>query len=151
MPQSLSAVYIHAVFSTKDRRPFLKDDANRVALNAYISEVSHQLDCPAIISNCMEDHIHILVRFGRTATQAGWIKEIKRVTSIWIKAKDSTLRDFYWQSGYGSFSVDPLNLEIVTNYIATQAEHHRKTTFQDEYRMLLKQHNIEWDERYVWD
>ena len=151
MPQSLSAVYIHLVFSTKERRPFLRNDKLRVALHAYMSEVSKQPDCPPIITNGVEDRIHMLARLGRKITQADWVKELKRGSNIWPKDTDPTLSDFQWQGGYGDFSAGVAELDTTSKYIASQAEHHRKTTFQDEYRELLKRNNIEWDEKYVWD
>ena len=151
MPQSLSAVYLHLVFSTKDRHPFLRDSILRSEIHAYLGGISKQLDCPPIVIGGVEDHVHILARHGRTITQADWVKELKRVSSQWIKDHDSSLRDFSWQSGYGVFSVSASNLETVERYIANQEEHHKKTTFQDEYRAFLKRHSIPWDEKYVWD
>ncbi|MFT4588704.1 MAG: putative transposase [Limisphaerales bacterium] len=85
MPQSLSAVYIHLVFSTKDRRPFLRDESLRESLHGHLGEVSKKLDCPPIRVGGVEDHVHLLCRFGRTITQAEWVKELKRVSSAWLK------------------------------------------------------------------
>ena len=84
-------------------------------------------------------------------TQADWIKEIKRVSNLWIKQRESQLHHFAWQAGYGLFSVSPGDLNAVKKYIASQEEHHQRNTFQDEFRLLLQQHGLEWDERYVWD
>ena len=151
MPQSLSVVYLHLVFSTKDRRPFLRDKTVREEMHAFLGGVSKQLDCPPILAGGVEDHIHLLARFGRTITQADWVKEVKRVSSQWIKQRDQAQHDFAWQAGYGVFSVSPSNLEAVRKYIENQEEHHRHVTFQDEFRELLRKHGIEWDERYVWD
>ena len=131
MPQSLSAVYIHLVFSTKERRPFLKDRATREALHPYLGGISKTLDCPPIIVGGMEDHIHLLARFGRKITQADWVKELKRVSNLWLKEGARTYADFQWQGGYADFSVSPSNLERVKKYIANQEEHHRKLSFQD--------------------
>ena len=151
MPQSLSSVYLHLVFSTKDRQPFLRDLALRSEVHAYLGGVSKKLDCPPIIIGGVEDHVHLLARHARTISQAEWVKELKRVSTLWIKNHDSTLVNFAWQTGYGVFSVSTSNLESVQDYIAKQEEHHRKVTFQDEYRTFLKRHNITWDENYVWD
>lgn len=151
MPQSLSAVYIHLVFSTKGRRPFLRDRERREALHAYLGGISKTLDCPPIIIGGTEDHAHILARFGRTITQADWVKELKRVANLWLKEQSSAYADFQWQGGYADFSVSQSNLERVRSYIANQEAHHRKLNFQDELRSLLKKHNVDWDERYVWD
>ena len=145
MPQSLSAVYLHLVFSTKDRHPFLRDPALRAEIHAYLGGVSKQLDCAPVIIGGVQDHVHILAHHARTITQADWVKELKRVSSLWIKQRDPSLRDFAWQSGYGIFSVISSNLETVERYIANQEEHHKNTTFQDEYRAFLKRHAIPWD------
>ena len=151
MPQSLSVVYLHLVFSTKDRRPFLRDQEIREMLHAYLGEVSKRLDCPPILVGGVEDHVHLLARFGRTMTQAEWVKELKRVSNLWLKEQGVEFADFEWQGGYADFSVSQSNLEQVKEYIARQEEHHRKMSFQDELRALLRKHEAAWDERYVWD
>ena len=151
MPQSLSVVYLHLVFSTKDRRPSFRDQKVRATLHAYLGEVSKRLDCPPILVGIIEDHVHILARFGRTITQAEWVKEVKRVSNLWLKEQDVDYFGFEWQGGYANFSVSQSNLEQVKEYIARQEEHHWKMTFQDELRTLLRKHQVEWDERYVWD
>jgi len=151
MPQSLSTVYIHLVFSTKERRPFLRDLPLREALHSYLGGVSKQLDCPPILVGGVEDHVHLLARFGRTITQADWVKELKRISNIWLQTQGRDYAGFEWQGGYADFSVSQSNLEQVKSYIAGQAEHHRKTTFQDELRALLIKHETKWDEKYVWD
>ena len=94
MPQSLSAVYIHLVFSTKERRPFLRDPVTREALHAYLGGISKTLDCPPILIGGMEDHVHVLARFGRTITQAEWVKELKRVSNLWLKEEGVAYGDF---------------------------------------------------------
>jgi putative transposase len=151
MSQSLSVVYIHLVFSTKERRPWLRDKPTRDALHSYLGGVSKQLDCPPILVGGVEDHVHLLARFGRTITQAEWVKELKRVSNLWLKERGRDYADFEWQGGYADFSVSQSNLEQVKQYIANQEEHHRKVGFQDELRALLRKHEIEWDEKYVWD
>jgi len=150
VPQSLSAVYIHLVYSTKERRPFLKDETIRVSAHRYLGGISKKLGCAPIITGGVEDHIHMLARFGRTITQAEWVKELKRVSSLWLK-KEHRIRQFEWQGGYAAFSVSQSDLGQVRKYIANQAEHHKRINFQDELRLLLKQHQVEWDERYIWE
>jgi len=113
MPQSLSAVYIHLVFSTKDRRPFLRDKATRESLHAYLGSVSKQLDCIPILVGGVEDHVHLLARFARTISQAEWVKELKRVSNTWLKEKGRDYADFEWQGGYATFSVSQSSLETV--------------------------------------
>jgi len=97
MPQSLSAVYIHLIFSTKERFPYLKDEQIQRDLHAYLGEISKRLDCPPIRVCGVEDHVHLLARFGRTITQAEWIKELKRVSNGWLKT-EAGLRHFQWQA-----------------------------------------------------
>jgi putative transposase len=151
MPQSLSAVYIHLIFSTKDRRPLLRDKTTRDALHSYLGSISKQLDCIPILVGGVEDHVHLLARFARTISQAEWVKELKRVSNNWLREKGRDYGDFEWQGGYAAFSVSQSNLEAVKQYIANQEEHHRKVPFQDELRTLLRRHEIEWDEKYLWD
>jgi REP element-mobilizing transposase RayT len=151
MPQSLSVVYIHLVFSTKYRQPFLRDIPLRNSLHAELGGISKRLDCPPIIVGGVEDHVHLLCRFGRTITQADWVKELKRVSNGWLKEQGPEYAQFQWQAGYADFSVSQSNLEEVKQYIARQEEHHRKMSFQDELRALFRKHEQEWDERYVWD
>lgn len=151
MPQSLSSVYIHLVFSTKDRRPYFRDPAIRDEVHSYLGGISKSLECPPLITGGVEDHIHMLSRLGRTVSQAEWIKELKRVSNLWLKQRWPDLKDFQWQGGYADFSVSAHDVDTVRQYIAQQEEHHRKTAFQDELRGLLKQHGLEWDERYVWE
>ena|SRR5688572_4424141 len=83
MPQSLSAVYIHLVFSTKERRPFLLDLEIRAAMHSYLGGISKQLGCAPIVTGGMEDHVHLLARMSRTITQAEWVKKLKRVSNLW--------------------------------------------------------------------
>jgi len=151
MPQSFSSVYVHAVFSTKDRRPFLREGSFRAELHAYLGGVSKNLECAPIRIGGVEDHVHILFRLSRTLSQADWVKEMKRSSTVWIKEAKPDLRDFAWQAGYACFSVCMSNLESVTDYIDRQDEHHRKRTFQDELRALLEKHRQDWDERYIWE
>lgn len=151
MPQSLSSVYLHLIFSTKGRYPFLRNADLRAEMHAYLGGVSKKLDCPPLIVGGVADHVHLLARLGRTIAQADWVKELKRVSSLWIKERDVTLHDFSWQSGYGVFSVSASQLDAVRDYIATQEQHHQKQIFQDEFRAFLRRSDLEWEEQYVWE
>jgi len=151
MAQSLGKILVHVVFSTKERRPFLNDKSLREELHHYIGGILTNLDCQPIIVGGTEDHVHILCVLSRTANAAEVIKEVKRGSSLWIKSKSSALSDFAWQSGYGVFSIGFSQVEPVRSYIAVQEEHHRRTSFQDEFRSLLNRYEIEFDERYLWD
>ena len=150
MSQSLSAVYLHVIFSTKNRVHFLTDSHFRSQVHAYIGTVAANLDCPILAAGGMEDHVHVLAKLSRTLPQAGLVKELKRVSSIWIKAQHARYGDFAWQDGYAVFSVSESNLPVVREYIGTQDKHHKQRTFQDELRVLLKKHRVEWDEKFVW-
>ena len=151
MAQALSAVYLHLVFSTKKRIAYLNDDQVHADMCAYLGGVSNKLGVLPLLMVGAADHIHALCRFGRSIALADWVKEMKRASSIWVKKRAPELYDFAWQSGYGVFSVSASNIESVKVYISDQKEHHKKLTFQEEYRMLLQKHGVEWDERYVWE
>ena len=120
-------------------------------MHRYLAEISTRLDCPAIVVGGVEDHVHLLARQARTITLADWIKELKRASSLWAKAQDRSGESFQWQAGYGAFSVSQSQSEEVRRYIACQAEHHRRFDFQRELRLLLDQHGVDYDERYIWD
>ena len=151
MPQSLAKILIHTVFSTKDRRPLLRDRPVREELHNYLGGILAHLDCQPVIVGGVEDHAHLLSALSRTCQPAEMVKEVKRGSSVWLKTKSPDLADFAWQSGYGIFSIGFSQIESVRSYIAQQEEHHRKASFQDEFRALLRRYEIEFDERYVWD
>ncbi len=150
MPQSLSKILVHAVFSTKDRRPFLRDKSLRDELHHYIGGILANLDCQPIKVGGVEDHVHFLCALSRTGSAADMVKEAKRGSSLWIKTKSKDLYDFAWQEGYGIFSIGFSQIEQVKEYIAGQEEHHQKISFQQEFRQLLERYGIEFDERDVW-
>ena len=151
MPQSLSAVYVHLIFSTKERYSWLRDPDFRGEVHAYLGGISKKLECPPIIVGGVEDHVHVVARLGRSISQAEWVKEIKRVSCAWIKKRECGSSGFAWQSGYGVFSVSASRLDDVRDYVARQEEHHRELSFQDELKMFLRAYGVEWDERYVWE
>ena len=151
MPQSLAQIYVHIVFSTKNRQPFLQDASIRAELHRYVGATANNLDCPVLRVGGVADHVHILCRLGKIHSIADLVKELKRESSQWIKTKAADMSDFYWQSGYGAFSVSPGHVEALREYIAKQEEHHRGESFQDEFRRLLTKYGLQWDERYVWD
>jgi REP element-mobilizing transposase RayT len=150
MAQSLAKIIVHIAFSTKNRRPMILPDL-RERMAAYLVGILKQVDSPSIETNCVADHVHVLCRLSRTRTLADVIEEVKTGSSKWAKTQGPELRDFYWQAGYGAFSVSQSNVDDVREYIRRQEEHHRRFAFQDEFRELLKRHQVEYDERYVWD
>jgi REP element-mobilizing transposase RayT len=151
MAQSLAKILVHAVFSTKERRPFLRDESLREELYRYIGGILVNMDCQPIITGGVEDHVHLLCALSRTCNVADVIKEVKRSSSSWIKTKAGGLEHFAWQSGYGVFSIGFSQIEPARSYIAGQEEHHQRISFQDEFRQLLKRYEMQFDERYVWD
>jgi REP element-mobilizing transposase RayT len=150
MPQSLSLVIIHVIFSTKDRRPLL-DGGIRPKLHAYLATVARNLDCEAYRVGGVADHVHLAIRLSRTVTIAALVESLKTSSSKWLKKQSHELMAFSWQSGYGCFSIGPTDLDALRAYIDDQENHHRTRTFQEEFRMFLKKYGVEYDEAYVWD
>jgi putative transposase len=148
MPQSLAKVLIHAVFSTKNRAdliaPEIEDELYR-----YVHGILENKGSKLITANGTSNHIHLLFSLGKPIGYASLIGEIKRSTSLWLKPKGYI--DFYWQEGYGIFSVGHREVNLVSDYIRNQKEHHVKNDFQNEFRGLLNDYEMEYDERYVWD
>ena len=150
MGQSLVQIYVHLIYSTKSRKPFLKDPEFRQKLFAYKAGICKKQGCPAVIIGGVEDHVHLLCRLGKTIEIAKFVQSLKRPSSDWIK-EESSIRNFYWQTGYGAFSISPGHVDGLTAYIRDQEIHHRKETFQEEFRRICKRYQVEIDERYVWD
>ncbi|HEY4256769.1 MAG TPA: IS200/IS605 family transposase, partial [Candidatus Udaeobacter sp.] len=146
----LSKVILHIVFSTKNREPWLDSDV-RPRMHAYVATICRDLGADFVHVGGVADHVHILTTLPRTASPAQLIEQIKKASSKWIKTLDSGYRGFFWQRGYGAFSVSPSQLDAVLQYVDSQQEHHHTRTFQEEYRELLRTHGIDFDERYVWD
>jgi len=150
MPQSLSFLLVHIVFSTKDRAAVLAP-AVRPGLHAYLATVARNADCECYRVGGVADHVHLAIRLSRTITTAQLVQEVKTSSSKWLKTQSPALANFAWQRGYGAFSVGTSDLDALRHYIDTQEEHHRTRTFQDEYRGFLTKYGVEYDERYVWD
>ncbi len=150
MSQSLSLIIVQIIFSTKDRFPCL-DPTTRPNLHAYLATVARNSECEAYRAGGTADHVHLAVRLSRTLAVADLVEKLKTSSSKWLKTCRPGLRRFAWQRGYGVFSVAPHELQELISYIEGQEEHHRVKTFQEEYRSLLKEYGIVFDERYVWD
>ena len=148
MPQSLTFVLLHVVFSTKDREALLHENV-RPELFAYLAGVARNMGCECYRVGGMADHVHLAIGLGRTVTIAALIEELKTSSSRWLKLHG--IDDFAWQRGYGAFSVGRSDFDTLMSYIDKQAEHHRKVDFRDELRMLLRRYGVESDERYLWD
>lgn len=152
MPQSLSKITVHLVFSTKDRTTWLKSPELRSELYAYTAVILRdEVDSPALLINGVGDHVHALVLLSRKFAVMKVVERAKTETSKWLKRQSPELEDFAWQAGYGAFSVSESNIPQVRRYIENQEAHHRKTTFQEEFRKLCERHGVDLDERYVWD
>jgi len=150
MPQSLANIYIHLIFSTKDRRRLLSESV-RPEFHAYSATLLANIKCPATIINSVEDHVHILFNLNRTVALSKAVEDVKKSSSKWLKLKAPELAEFSWQAGYGAFSVSASNVQLVREYIEHQAEHHRTKSFQEEYISFLEKHGIEYDQRYLWN
>ena len=150
MPQSLSNILLHIVFSTKNRESLIPSDVEP-ELYAYIAAIHENMTCPLLKIGGTEDHLHILCRLERVVTVSKLLEEVKRSSSKWIKGRDERLTGFAWQAGYGAFSIGMSNVGALENYIAGQKAHHQKVSFEDEYRALLQKYRVQWDEDYVWD
>lgn len=150
MSQSLANIVVHLVFSTKDRRPLLRDE-ERNQLHAYIAGVLKNYDSPLIEINSVRDHVHILFVQSKNHAPAKIVEQVKTASSTWIKTFDSWYADFAWQSGYGEFSVSPNHVESVREYIRGQPAHHEGEDFKTEYRRFCEKNCKPLDERYAWD
>ena len=150
MPQSHAAVYLHVVFSTKNREPRLTPNFTP-RVYEYLGGVAHGNGCRLLTAGGIADHVHLLVSLGRPITIADLVKQVKAASSRWVHDTFAERREFAWQAGYGAFSVSPADAVAVVEYILNQEEHHRTTTFQDEFRDFLRRHEVAFDERYVWD
>ena len=150
MPQSLSSVTVHIIFSTKDRVPFLCLHI-RDELFAYLSTVIRNSGSIAHRIGGTEDHIHLAVSVGRTIAISNLVEHIKVTTSRWIKTKDSTLSTLSWQRGYAALSLRTSELPGLVLYIDAQSDHHRKISFMEEYLALLDECGVEYDRRYMFD
>lgn len=150
MSQSLVKNYIHIVFSTKYRQPLIQSQYEQ-ELHNYLGGICKNMECQPIIIGGYYDHIHILCMLSKKIALMTLLEQVKKSSSKWFKTKDKSLENFYWQDGYGAFSVNPGEVDKVISYISLQHEHHDKINFQDEYRAILKRYKVDYDERFVWD
>jgi len=149
MAHSFCKIYIHVIFSTKERQRWL-DDTIRGRVHAYMATLLRDAGCPFAVVGGPDDHVHFLADIGKKILPVDMIAKVKQDSSKFIKTLGSEYYDFYWQAGYGMFSVGPTHVDEVRAYIVGQVEHHRKQTFQEEFRAFLVRYGIHYDERYVW-
>jgi len=150
MPQSFCQIYVHIIFSTKNRQRWL-DDTIRSRVHAHLATLARDCGCPHVHIGGPDDHVHMLVDLGKKTGPVPLIAKVKQESSKFVKTLGPEYRGFYWQSGYGAFSVGPTRVQDVEAYIDNQVEHHRRQTFQDEFRAFLDRYGVAYDERYVWD
>jgi putative transposase len=141
-------VLLHFVFATHGRRPLIRSDF-RADLFAYLGGIVREMNGAALAINGMPDHVHMLVRMRAAQSPAEIARVVKTNSSRWVREKWK--RDFAWQKGYGVFSVSESSVPAVSRYIATQEEHHKKISFQEEFIAFLKKNRIEYDPRYIWE
>lgn len=151
MSQSLTQLYVHLVFSTKHRRPFLNEASFRERAHGYLVGICDGQGSPSLAVGGTEDHVHLLIRLAKTLDVASLVRELKRDSTKWIKTENPQLAEFHWQEGYGAFSVSPSHCDVLRSYIADQMEHHRRESFQEEFRRICEKYGVDIDERYVWD
>ena len=148
MPQSLSKVYLHCVFSTKNRIPLITNEI-RPDLHAYIIGTLSNIGSYVNEIYANPEHIHILCTLPRTITIADLISITKTSSSKWLKKKG--IKKFGWQDGYGTFSVSASKIQVVQRYLLNQPQHHKSISFKDELRRFFREYDIDYDEKYVWD
>ena len=147
MAQSLTSLLVHIVFGTKNRIPYLDDEINH-ELYLYVAKILQNHNCRSLRIGGTEDHIHVFCVVTKNLSIGKIVEEIKTSSSKWIKTKGTKYQEFYWQPGYGAFSVSSSHRDIVYDYVGNQKQHHQKITFIDEFYSLLKKHNVEIDNRY---
>lgn len=150
MGQSLSKNYIHITFSTKHREAFITREIEN-ELFSYIGAICKKTDSSPIQVGGHKDHVHILCNLSKKIALMKLVEDVKSGSSKWIKTKGTEFSSFYWQNGYGAFSVNPTQVDVVVAYIRNQAEHHAKKSFKEEYLEFLNKYKVEFDERYIWD
>ncbi len=147
MAQSLSFSLVHAVWSTKERRPCISEEMGP-RLYAYLAETARAMGCECFRAGGVGDHVHLALRLGVTRTAARVVSELKTGSSAWMK--EQGVAGFAWQRGYGLFSVGPADVGALLRYIDEQRAHHRRRSYQEEMRGFLEKYHVTFDERYVW-
>ena len=148
MSQSLSRILVHLIYSTKNREPFLTPEV-LPKLIAYQAGIFKDMDCPAIEIGGMADHVHALFVLSRKRELCDVIEDVKKGSSKWIKTQGPEFRQFYWQGGYGAFSVSSTHEDSVQKYILNQEEHHRQKPFRDELLEMLNKAGIGFDPKHL--
>ena len=149
MPQSYCSLTYHLVYSTKDRKPWLRDEV-RTRTHEYLGGTIRDEGGAALIVGGTSDHVHILARLRQDKAISDVLRDLKSNSSGWIHKTFPNLLQFRWQTGYGAFTVSTSQIEKTRQYILEQETHHKKRSFKEEFIALLKAHTIEYDERSLW-
>jgi len=150
MPQSFAKLYSHLIFSTKGRAA-LMDDEIRPQIHAYLATILRDMESSYVVVGGVPDHVHALFSMSKKHAPVEIVERVKRESSKFVKSLATRYQRFYWQRGYALFSVSPTHLADAERYVRSQEEHHRRKTFQEEFRGFLRRYGVEFDERYVWD
>ncbi|CAN5528810.1 IS200/IS605 family transposase [soil metagenome] len=150
MAQTLVKNYLHIVFSTKHRAPMIHESVEK-ELHSYLAGVCKELECYPIKIGGYTDHVHIVCSLSKKIALMTLMEKIKSHSSKWIKTKGEMFQNFYWQGGYGAFSVRESDLPRLIKYLENQHEHHKKAKFKDEYLSFLAEYEIDYDEKFLWD
>jgi len=149
MPNTYTNLLFHIVYSTKYRKPLIKPSWQD-ELYGYMGGIIRAEKGILLVAGGIEDHVHLLAKLPPTIAVSDMLRLIKANSSKWAYGRPD-VPYFEWQAGYAAFSVSESNVPSVRKYIGSQEEHHRKQSFRDEYLALLRRHNIEFDERYVFE
>ncbi len=150
MANTFHQIYIQAVFAVKYRNAVI-DKSWRSELLCVLGNLINETGCKTIIVNGVEDHIHCFLGLKPVISISELMKIVKAKSSKYINDHNLTSHRFEWQEGYGAFSYSHSHIENVYRYIANQEEHHKKQSFKGEYLELLKQFEVEYDERYLFE
>jgi REP element-mobilizing transposase RayT len=149
MATTFTRLLVHIVFSTKNRAELIRPEIE-AQLHAYIKGIAKNHGSPVLAINGTADHLHLLVSLSKRVALADLLENLKKDSSVWIKTQGPQYKQFYWQEGYGAFTIGESAVAALKRYIANQKTHHRKVSFQEELLVLLKRYQIEYDERYLW-
>ncbi|MCZ4695326.1 IS200/IS605 family transposase [Ancylomarina euxinus] len=151
MGQSISQLYVHLTFSTKDSKPYIQE-IWELKLYACLAEVLRKYNCPILTINSVSDHVHILFSLSKDHSLASVVNELKKKSVKWIRSIGKINRDFDWQDGYGAFSVSHFQIDVVTRFIQNQKNHHDNKTYKEEVDEIMEQFGvIEYDASYFWN
>lgn len=149
MAQTLTSLLVHVIFSTKNRADLIPPEIEP-KLHAYLGGIAKGKGCVALGIGGTANHVHLLVSMSKNLALSDLMEDLKKDSSKWIKTQAAGLGDFYWQEGYGAFSIGQSGVGDLKDYIAGQHERHRSVSFREEFVAFLRKYDVRFDERYVW-